>query len=579
MLNTLSALPPLPQSRMQKGFVVLFLLVLIELSVLIWTAYDQSIPCWDTAVHRLNSLKVFGLLQHPHLRNLSWYRDIFAVSQLYPPFFYILSAFLKFIFGRVANTELAANCMFIAILFCSLYCIAKVSYKTELSALLAALLVFLYPAIYWSTHCASLDCATNAMVAAGLACFIWWDQNPTKNRSIILGLTLGLATLTKNNVPIFFAGPILIEIFFAFQRQKQSSTQRDYLRIKQLFIVFLTTSIVILPWLLLAGPAVFKFIGSIQQQIFSTNNYVSSNAPIYSFGAFPWLAEFLTHLHWFTLLDLPLILSPLLFAGFVLTLIWMLVFKIQHLNRTEILMLACLVFALLIASIFRWPHQYRYITPVAIPIAVLTSGMFAHVWLEQKKVLRLGLLIIAVVSFVQFIYTSFSPYPITLPSWINAIVQMSGENFKTHSFIGQLPGASVSPISDSNSSIFWSLSKIELAGSGAPTSLMVMPSTNPINCSAYYYLTKLRKDNIEVASPRQNTELGDKVSFNSQRAQWYKWYILKTGDQGKALCDNESAIEYAKWLQFVHTSGLYKLFDKKTLPDSSILELYRAINH
>ena len=65
-----------------------------------------------------------------------------------------------------------------------------------------------------------------------------------------------------------------------------------------------------------------------------------------------------------------------------------------------------------------------------------------------------------------------------------------------------MPGISVSPLPESDSGIIWALSQIEAQTAGNSTYLMIMPNANPINCSPFYYLTKLRKDNIEVASPR-----------------------------------------------------------------------------
>lgn len=548
------------------GLVSLFLLAIVELSIVIWIIYDKSIPCWDTAAHKLNSVYVYELLQHPHLRHLDWYRNIFAVSQLYPPLFYIVSACFKFVFGQLANTELISNMVFAAILFSSLFFIAQVTFKNKLAAFIASVLVFLYPAIFWSAHSALLDFASVSVVALGLACFLWWSQEPQMSRSLALGLVLGLAVLTKNNTPIFFFGPILLDFILALKKHDD-----HYARIKQLFIVAAISFLVILPWLLLAGPAVSQFIASIQAQNFQVNSSISQSSTTVVPLAHPnYIAEFFTHLHRFALEDLALILSPLLFVCFLGALI-----KIRPLNRNKAHLVASIVFAILAASAFRWPHQFRYIVPVAIPISALTAGLFANLWSTGKILPRLALLTLGTVAVLQLTFEAFGPYPLLFPDWTKTFLQITHEEFKTRSSMAQMPGVSVSPLPQSDSGILWSLSNIETKTVGKPTYLMIMPNADPINCSPFYYLTKIRKDNIEVASPREHTELGDKVSFNRDKAAYYEWYILKTGDQGLPLYDADSSAAYVKWLAFVHSSGLYKLVNKKALPDGSTLELYK----
>jgi len=566
--DLLISLPP----RIHKDSIaLLLLLVLIEISVLVWTAYDHSIPCWDTAAHKANSYYVFELLKHPHLRQIHWYQSIFAVSQLYPPFFYILSAFLKFILGEMANTELVANLFFIAVLFYSLCYIAKATYTNAFAALIAPVLVFLYPGVFWSTHSALLDCPANAMVALGLACFIWWSQSPQLSKSIILGIIFGLATLTKNNTPIFFIGPLLVDIFCACQ--KQSNGKRDCARLKQIFIVTLVGAITIAPWLILAGPTVSKFVLSIQTQNFHISSS-SVTATSTSNTPFVWLAEFFSHLSLFTFVDLPLILSPLLCGCFLFALI-----KIKPLTKNKIYLIASIVVALITASAFRWPHQFRYIVPATIPIAAISAGLFSQLWLTQKNKWRMILIIIAFISFFQFIYEGFNPYPLCLPAWTNIVMQSLGEQFRARLPNPQTPSSTVNPLPDSDWKIVWSLDNIETIAAGKATSLMIMPNANPINCSPFYYLVKIRKDGIEVGSPRQHTELGDKVVFDRNQAIWYQWYILKTGDQGLPLCDAKSSAAYDKWLNFVCKSGLYGLIDKQPLPDGNSLELYKRLEH
>jgi 4-amino-4-deoxy-L-arabinose transferase-like glycosyltransferase len=549
----------------------LLLLTIIESSILIWTSFDKSIPCWDTAAHRLNSCYVYDLLKHPHFRHLDWYRHIFAVSPLYPPLFYIINASLKLIFGYLTNTEIASNMFFAAILFASLYYIGETTFKNRLASLIAASLVFLYPAVFWSAHCASLDFASLAMVGLGLATFSWWSEQPQPKRSLILGLVFGLALLTKNNTPIFFAGPILVDLTYALFKNRP---KLDYERIKQLALSGIITTLVVLPWLVLAGPAVSQFINSIQKQNFHANSALSTPPNIAATNSqVSFLSEFLIHFHRFTLEDLPLILSPLLCICLLAA-----ATTIKTINRSKLYLFSSLILSIIIASAFRWPHQFRYIEPAAVPAAALTAGSISLLWSNKKLIARLLLIVILAIALFQIIYDAFTPYPLKMPAWTNNIMQTFNEKFKTLSLIGQMPGISVSPLPESDSGITWALQNIESLSQNKPTNLMIMPNANPINCSPFYYLTKIRKDNIEVGSPREHTELGDKVRFNKDKAVWYQWYILKSGDQGIPFCDTESSQAYDRWSTFVRSSGLYKLFSKKILADNTSLEIYKSVS-
>ena len=561
-----------PQWQLSStNIVLLLLLILIETAVLTWTIYDKSIPCWDTASHKLNSFYVYELLSHPHLCQLNWYRHILAVSQLYPPLFYIVSAFLKFIFGALANTEIFSNMIFALVLFASSYSITKMTFHNKLAAVIAAILCFLYPAIFWSAHSALLDFASVAMVSLSLASFLWWAKKPAIKKSMLFGTLLGLTLLTKNNTPIFFVGPFLT--YFILALKEKNSNNSTYFQLKQLFVALFTSLIVTLPWLILAGSTVSQFIVSIQKQNFQVTNSLiqptnafSSNQPTLVSEYFN---EFTSHLIRFTLQDLSLILSPLLLVCFVFSLT-----QINPVNKNKIHLISSIIFAIITASLFRWPHQFRYILPLIVPISALTAGFLALMWHSKKNIARFCIVLITTLAIMQIIFEAFGPYPFSFPDWANQILQLTHEEFKTKSYIGQMPGLSVSPFQKNDLSIDWCLSKIETK-SKKPTYLMIMPNADPLNCSSFYYLTKIRKDNIEVGSPREHTELGDKVHFDVDKALWYQWYILKTGDQGLAFCDTKSAIDYSNWLKFVSFSGKYKLLATKNLVNGDTIELYK----
>jgi hypothetical protein len=240
-------------------------------------------------------------------------------------------------------------------------------------------------------------------------------------------------------------------------------------------------------------------------------------------------------------------------------------------------LLASIGGSIITASAFHWPHQYRYIVPAAAPIAVLTAQMFAQMWQSRRFAWQAALVLIVLTGLLQLIYDAWSPYPLCLPNWTKAIMQAVGEDFKMHLNSLEVPGVSVHPLPDCDWGTSWVLSTIETYKGGQSTTLMIMPGCDEINCSSYYYLTKISKDGIEVASPRQHTELGDQVRFDPKLAAWYEWYVLKTGNQGRKMYNLDSKVAYDQWCDFARNAKLYKRVKTKLLPDGSTMELYRKI--
>jgi 4-amino-4-deoxy-L-arabinose transferase-like glycosyltransferase len=525
------------------------LLVLVEASIIAWTASDHSLPCWDTSNHRITSILAYDLLRHPHGHTLDWYRSLICVSTLYPPFFYIVSAGLKLILGRAAQTDLSANLGFAAVMFLSTYYAARETYKSTLAARFAVLILFLCPMIFWSTHCALLDCAANSMVALSLASFIWWAKKPIYLRSIVLGIVFGLTILTKNNAVIFLAGPVLIVTISAL-------LAKQYGRISQLCLAGLVSGIVVLPWLLLAGPGMCKVIAFVQSQNLSpgdTDNQISA--------CFHNLATFIT-------LDIPFgVVTPLLCVCLVTALL-----SYRTFNGNKLYLLASAVCGVVLASSFRWQHQYRYITPAAIPLAIITAELFANCWLARIWWQRCLLVFVISLAVLQFLYTSFSQYPLRMPSWLYRVA----ENLFNpgRSKLTNCQGISLRPLPPADWGTLWSLSVIEQGIGRNATSVMIMPASDTVEISTFLYLAFVRGDPIQFLTCRKYAVLGDRVKFDPNYAASADWYVLKTGDQGRQMIDVESDRAYARWCNFVRSSKSFHLIGTKVLPDRSLLQIY-----
>jgi len=538
--------------------VAFVLLLLIEASVILWNFLDRSIPCWDTALHRITSIAVRQHLAHPHLFSVDWYRSIFAASPLYPPLVFLINGSLKLIVGIRTNTELFVNLVFVAVLFLSVYGIARRTCSYSAAAPIAAVLVFMYPWFYWSSHNALLDFPVNAMVGLALFSFFWWLKEPKLGQSIILGVVFGLTALTKNNAIAFLAGPVILDIVLSIAKQ-------DSRKLLQLLGALLISSLIILPWVIFAGPMVMKSIASVQQQNFGTTDFI---------------ANLYQNLDAFIQGDLPLILSKLLYYCFLVACLAL--FIPGNYKPRKLYLIASIISGLFIASGFRWMHQFRYIVPLAIPVAVLTADMFAQAWLSRRIFLRLALLAVAFIALIQFTYSAFTPYPIQFLSWLNRTMMSMGLQTEQDISDTNEQGMSLHPLPSADWGASWVLSAVggKNENNGKPPSLLVMPNTESVNCSTYIYLTNLQYGNadcIEFKNCRNYTVAGDDVRFYPDIAKEIDWYVLKTGDQGVRLANASSTANYNEWCQFVRESKHFKLVKSRLLPDKSNLEIYRRV--
>jgi 4-amino-4-deoxy-L-arabinose transferase-like glycosyltransferase len=503
-------------------------------------------PCWDTAAHRLNSFLVYDLLKHPDLGSIDWYKRIFSVSPLYPPFFYFINGVLKVICGELFPTDELCEIFFVALLFSSVYGIAKLSYKDHISAPLAATMVFLCPLTFWSTHSILLDSPANAMIALGLCTFLWWTDNPTKVRSLALGSAFGLAFLTKSNTAAYFFGPVAIECISVLRN-------RDLLRSKQLLLALTVSTTVILPWVVFAGPTVSQYVASIQQQDFGMHDRV---------------VDFFDNLRLYGFVDMPTsVLTPLFYGAMIFAFL-----RMKTIGRNQIYLLASGVSAIIICSAFRWLHSSRYIVPITIPVAILTAHLFAEMWTSHKIIQRTMLFGIALIAISQFVYFGFTPYPLRLPKPLNKFLRVVSGNWDRFHYEHQ--GVSLHPLPYADWRALWVISLVEHLSDHSPTTLIVMPDSDTVGCSTYVYLTAIRKDGIKMLDCRNLAVQADIVRFDASQAATVDWYVLKTGDQGRQLADSASAAAYDQWCRFVRSSGKFSLFTSKSLPDGSILQLY-----
>jgi 4-amino-4-deoxy-L-arabinose transferase-like glycosyltransferase len=105
------------------------------------------------------------------------------------------------------------------------------------TSLLATLLFTTLPPILAHAGLATLDLACAALVAAALFAFTLWLSRPTLLRSFILGISLGLAILSRLSALsfLFVAGGLIIAIYSINSLRKSPIKNADFPKFKQWF--------------------------------------------------------------------------------------------------------------------------------------------------------------------------------------------------------------------------------------------------------------------------------------------------------------------------------------------------------
>lgn len=185
---------------------VIFLVV----SNIIWLKIDIQTPHWDGARHLLTSLKYYDLIANwfNDISNLHNLKSIVQTYYYYPPFYYLSTIPMYFIFGKSADSAVLVNTFYIIMLVFSVYGIGKILWNRTVG-LLSSFYIALTPMILSSFREYMIDMPMIAFVA--LSFYLLLKSNKFQNTlySILLGISLACGMLTKWMFPIFLAGPIL----------------------------------------------------------------------------------------------------------------------------------------------------------------------------------------------------------------------------------------------------------------------------------------------------------------------------------------------------------------------------------
>ena len=204
-------------------YVILTLLILFHVvSNVIWLQQDGRSFYGDTGNHARATMAILDALRTPSLDMLA---RINRATTFWPPLAYFLAQPLYVLLGVSTDVTAFTTTLWFALAILFTYFIGRRLYGWR-TGLLAACLFSFYPAVYLQSRTYYVDIALTAMVLIALYCLLRTDAFRLRKASVLFGIALGLAALTKNAFIIMTIGPILGVAFIGLWSGRRTAWQQ-----------------------------------------------------------------------------------------------------------------------------------------------------------------------------------------------------------------------------------------------------------------------------------------------------------------------------------------------------------------
>lgn len=174
----------------------------------VWIFLDNSTPAWDQA-HYLDS--TWQYQQGFHAEGvIGMLRAIHSTDPSHGPLFTIFMLPFVAVFGDMARSGLLLNLVLAPILYLAAGEIAMAIFRDARARLLTIVLVATIPLMVGLFHDVLQDFLLTTLATVSVLVLLKTEQFQRRNMSLVLGLVMGLGTLTKVTFPIFIIGPLLV---------------------------------------------------------------------------------------------------------------------------------------------------------------------------------------------------------------------------------------------------------------------------------------------------------------------------------------------------------------------------------
>lgn len=512
-----------------------------------WLKVDTRPPFSDTAGHAIQTLRLASLSWREILVDGPFLEEILQIGP-YPPLFYLTSLpFADYLWPTV-DAMLGVNMLYVGLLIFSTYAIAR-RIAGEYAAVLAAFLVSMYPVIFGLSRVYLLDVALTAMTTFAFFCLLWSESFRHSWRSLLLGVAIGLAMLTKWTFIAFFTGPLAIALYTALRYPAPR-------RLINIAVAGLTSLLVALPWYLYNFASLQQFLhhnGLLAAQL-------ENDPAVLSFASFAYY-------------PLALVQEQILFPFFLLFLTGtLLALRRVKLNSDLLMLLAWLVVGYVASSLFI-NKDPRYTMPYLPAFALLSAIGLMQI---RRLAIQRGLLaLIILYALVQFAgltvglrhtlgwmpnYIGWPPergYLTLYTERVHMADRARADNWQIDAIVKTI-------LDDARSHL----------AHERPVQLVVVPTAPYFDAQAFSYVKWRDRLNLEVGIVTGILKVDSKEVLKRS-----DYVVIKSGEQGWEFARQDAGEITAQLMDPASAMRAeYELLAEFPLPDNSTAQLFRHLH-
>lgn len=306
-------------------------------------------------------------------------------TYMWPKLVHISTAVVCFIFGLSQSVMIHWNIFFFAVLIISTYLIGRYCYS-EKAGLFAAVLIGLFPAIYGQSRKFGLDFPLIAMTALNIYVLLRTEKFNRRGYSVLLGITFGLGVLTKGQLILCLAGPIIYCLIYSLKRK---TAYRSSISLNMLIFIIISAAISALWWWGILGGLWRAYVSTVSDYPFSWAYAYKRQPP------------FTTRWLFFHAVHSAISISPFFFILFLIALFSFLRSKVKD-KAVFIIWLLATYAIWTISNIKRDTDFFP-----CLPALALITAFGISSWKHQ--VLRKGVILACIViGMIQYFSLSFS---------------------------------------------------------------------------------------------------------------------------------------------------------------------------
>ncbi len=373
---------PISERNAEKIFWAFLIISVIINSI--WIFHDKTVPKGDGLVLLTRSINIYKDLQEGNFNQAIYH--LTKTNELKtdtPPAPLVLFLFLLYylFFGLMTKAELIVNSVFLAIILWSIYKIGYHLYNKK-TGLLSVIIFNAFYILQYLSKTTFLEFHISAFIALSFYFLLKTEKFTSKKYSVLLGISTGLAALTKYTFFIYLI-PSLIYVFILLKKPTEK-------KLSNLF-----TSLII--FLIISGIWYIPMANTYRDNL--TSRLQHEKGEIYHLQVLS-LKNLSIYPGWILNKILGLLFSLLLIAA----VIWK-ARKYKKISSEEITLYSMFFIPLLMFMLVSKVKQPAFIFPSFFPLSILMADFLINIKIKNKIKLVLILLIL-----LYSAYNAFLPF-------------------------------------------------------------------------------------------------------------------------------------------------------------------------